>query len=296
MSLFDIADLEVEDILAYLDRAEAMRRDGVDSTFAGRTVAAAFFEKSTRTRLSFEKAALGIGVNFLSFDPEGSSMSKGESLRDTVLTVAALGIEVLVVRHPSAGAARQIAVWTGCQVVNAGEGSKAHPTQTLLDLLTIRDRFGHFDGLSVALVGDIANSRVARGLISALPRLGGKLILAAPPTMTPVMALGEIAISPDLDGIIGEVDVAYLLRVQKERGTGSQYPSDAEYRNRFGMTSTRSSLMKPDAVVMHPGPINRGVEIDSAVADGDRSLILAQVANGVPVRMAVLARMLEESE
>lgn len=295
MSLLDIAELEVSEIIAYLDRAQEMRDSGSSVKLATSTVAVAFFEKSTRTRLSFERATQLLGASLLSFDPEDSSISKGESLRDTVQTVAALGVDAFVVRHPSAGAASQIAGWTGCQVVCAGEGSKAHPTQTLLDLLTIRDQFGTWDGLRVGLVGDIANSRVARGLISALPRLGAELVLAGPPTM-----LGDVDAAlktfTNLDEIISDIDVAYMLRVQKERGAGSMYPSDAEYRRRFGLTAQRGEMMKPQAVVMHPGPINRGVEIDGIVADGERSLILTQVANGVPVRMAVLADLLTEQK
>lgn len=293
MSLTDVSALTPGQMLAVLDRASAMEQGVPDSAHLGATIVPMFFEPSTRTRMSFELAATRLGARTLSFDPETSSTVKGETLRDTARTVGALGPDLIVVRHRSAGAPEAICRWSGTPVVNAGDGRRAHPTQTLADLQTIRRRFGGFAGLHVGVVGDIVNSRVARGLLGAIPALGGRVTAIGPSTFIPERGGWEMQRTADLDSIIGELDIVYLLRVQKERGGGLGYPSDSEYHRRFGLDEERASLMKPDSVVMHPGPINRGVEIAGVVADSERSMILEQVSAGVPVRMAVMAMILE---
>jgi aspartate carbamoyltransferase catalytic subunit len=262
---------------------------------AGRTVTTLFYEPSTRTRLSFEKAARSLGADVTTFVPESSSSVKGESFRDTVLTLAAMGSDALVLRHSLVDAAQLAARWSGLPVVNAGTGRREHPTQTLVDALTIRQHFGGLAGLRMAIVGDIANSRVARGHLSTFPRLGMELTLVGPPSLLPPANPWNVPILTELDAVVGEVDIVYLLRVQRERGAAAG-SSESTYSRRYGMTAERLPLLKPSSVVMHPGPINRGVEIDDAVADGDRSLILRQVSNGVPVRMAVLDLAIGKSE
>lgn len=284
MSLFTTSDLDTQRIDAILDEADRFRAGTIEPSKSGRTVATMFFEPSTRTRVSFELAATRIGADVVSFDPGTSSTSKGEGLKDTAQTIAAMGIDVIVIRHQRVGAPEAVARWTGTTVVNGGDGRRAHPTQTLADLLTIRNQFGSVSGLRIGLVGDIVNSRVARGLIDVLPRLGANLTLVGPPTFLPIQ--DDIATSQSLDKVIPDLDIVYLLRVQKERGGASGYPSDREYQARFGLTTAR--LERTNAMVMHPGPFNRGVELDGVVADGDRTLIKAQVSNGVLVRMAVL--------
>ncbi len=291
MSLFDIASLSTEEITEILDSAESMSHREPEG-FSGRTVVPMFFEPSTRTRLSFDLAAARLAANLVVFDHETSSATKGESLRDTARTVGAMGPDLLIVRHEQAGAPEAVARWSGVPVVNAGDGRRAHPTQTLADLFTIRSHFGGIAGLRVGMVGDIVNSRVARGLLGALPALGAGVFAVGPPTFLPRHGEWDIEHRGDLDSVLGELDVVYLLRVQKERGGGLGYPSDSEYHTRYGLTERRSEMMKPEAVVMHPGPMNRGVEISGAVADSEKSLILDQVASGVPVRMAVMARIL----
>ena len=265
----------------------------VHADLAGATVTTVFFEPSTRTRLSFEKAAHHLGAHVMSFSPELSSTSKGESLRDTILTLTAMGSDVLVVRHWLADAADLAATWSGRPVVNAGVGRREHPTQTLIDALTMRQRFGQLEGLRMAIVGDIRNSRVARGHLVALPALGVELTLVGPAPFLPDADPWGVRTATDLDAELGDMDVIYLLRIQSERGSEARFPADAGYARRYGMNQERLSMLKPSSVVMHPGPINRGLEIEDAVADGDRSLILEQVVNGVPVRMAVLSRALE---
>jgi aspartate carbamoyltransferase catalytic subunit len=288
--LISLRDLSREQLLALIDRAQEMR-DGecpVD-LLAGRTVTTMFFEPSTRTRLSFELAAQRLGAYVLDFAPEVSSTTKGESFRDTVLTLEAMGTDILVIRHSMADAAERIASWVGLPVVNAGTGRREHPTQTLADALTIRDHFGGLEGLRVGIVGDVDNSRVARGHLLAFPKLGMEMTLIGPKTLLPDSNPWGVRMTGDLDSELGELDVVYLLRVQRERGSGTSYPDDSGYTARFGMNSGRLASMKPSAVVMHPGPVNRGVEIDDSVVAASNSLILEQVANGVPMRMAVLA-------
>ena len=259
----------------------------------GKTVATMFFEPSTRTKLSFEKAAKALSADTMSFSPSTSSLSKGESLKDTVLTVQAMGTDAMVVRHKATGAPWRVAEWVDQPVLNAGDGAHQHPTQALLDALTIRQRFGTLDGLRIGIVGDIRHSRVARSDVFAFNTLGAEVTMVAPKTLLPIQTDGWPAqASEDLDEVLTELDVVYLLRVQAERGGASVFPSLSEYTTRYGMTVQRFSRLKPDTVVLHPGPMNRGVEIAAEVADDDRSLILQQVANGVAVRMAVLFRLL----
>jgi len=243
--------------------------------------------------MSFEKAAKALSADTVSFSPVTSSLSKGESLKDTVLTVRAMGIDLMVVRHGSTGAPWRIAEWLDVPVVNGGDGAHQHPTQALADCLTIIQRFGSLDGLDIAIVGDIRHSRVARSNMYAFQALGATVTLVGPPTLLPVDINGWPAeTSTDFDAVLTGMDVVYLLRVQTERGGASVFPSLPEYANRYGMTPDRFIRLKPDAVVLHPGPMNRGVEIAHDVADDERSLVLLQVANGVAARMAVLFALL----
>ncbi len=282
--LLDDADSFVEVLDRPIPKVPALR---------GKTVATMFFEPSTRTKLSFEKAAKALSADTMSFSPSTSSLSKGESLKDTVLTIQAMGTDAMVVRHKATGAPWRVAEWVDQPVLNAGDGAHQHPTQALLDALTIRQRFGTLDGLRIGIVGDIRHSRVARSDVFAFNTLGAEVTMVAPKTLLPTQTDGWPAkASEDLDEVLTELDVVYLLRVQAERGGASVFPSLSEYTTRYGMTMQRFSRLKPDSVVLHPGPMNRGVEIAAEVADDDRSLILEQVANGVAVRMAVLFRLL----
>jgi aspartate carbamoyltransferase catalytic subunit len=257
----------------------------------GRTVASVFYEDSTRTRLSFETAAKRLSADTMSFTVAASSVKKGESLRDTVQTIEALGVDAMVVRHRSAGAPHRIASWVDAAVVNAGDGRHEHPTQALLDTFTLRRHRGpELDG---AIVGDVRNSRVARSTTKALAALGAKVTLVAPPTMLPESLDGwPAATSSSLDAVLPDVDVVYLLRIQHERQDATLFPSLREYTTRFGLTVERAARLHDDVLVMHAGPMNRGVEIAPEVAETPRSVITEQVANGVAIRMAVLYRIL----
>ncbi len=286
---------ELEDFLDLADEFNRVLARPIPKAPAlqGKLVANLFFESSTRTRLSFERAARALSADVMGFSAAGSSAAKGESLKDTALTLRALGADLMVVRHRAAGVPGRIAGWTGLPVVNAGDGAHQHPTQALLDALTLRQRFGGLDGLRVAIVGDIRHSRVARSNVFAFAALGAGVILAAPRTLQPVSLEGwPVKAVRDLDGVLEEVDVVYLLRIQAERGGLSLLPSLPEYVSRYGMTRRRFDRLPPRAVVLHPGPMNRGVEIDDAVAGHPRCLVLDQAANGVAVRMAVLFRLL----
>ncbi len=290
--LLTLRGMSSDRVVDLLDRAQDMVGAAVDDSWRGATVTTVFFEPSTRTRLSFELAAARLGANVLTFDPGTSSTSKGESLRDTILTLTAMGSDLLVIRHSLVDAAELAARWSGLPVINGGTGRREHPTQTLIDALTLRQRFGALDGLRMAIVGDVANSRVARSHLTALPGLGVELTLIGPAPLLPASNPWGVRITHDLDDELGDLDVVYLLRIQSERGSESGFGSDAGYAGAYGMNQERRSMMKPSAVIMHPGPINRGVEIDDVTADGESSLILAQVANGVPVRMAVIDSVL----
>jgi aspartate carbamoyltransferase catalytic subunit len=270
----------------------------------GKTVVLAFFEDSTRTRVSFETAAKRLSADTVSFSSSGTSLSKGESLRDTALTIEAMGVDALVVRHRSSGAPWQLARWLGrrIHVVNAGDGWHEHPTQALLDCWTLRRHFGRLEGLHIAIVGDIGHSRVARSDVCAFSLLGADVTLVAPRTLLPpstegwAPGPGKLTRAGDLDDVIGVLDVVYLLRMQQERQTESLVPSLREYSARFGLSVERAERLRPGAVVLHPGPMNRGVEIAPEVADGDRSLVLAQVEAGVSARMAVLFHLFGAGE
>ena len=290
--LISLRGMSRERLEGLLDRAQSYVGSPVLDDLAGATVTTAFFEASTRTRLSFERAAHRLGAHVMDLSPDLSSTTKGESFKDTILTLTAIGTDLFVIRHWLADAAELVAEWSGRPVINAGVGKREHPTQTLIDALTLRQEFGHLDGLRMAIVGDIHNSRVARGHLEAFPTLGVELTLVGPTPFLPSENPWGVRVSTDLDDELGDVDVVYLLRIQTERGALDRIPGDGGYARRYGMNVERLSMLKPTAVVMHPGPINRGVEIDDAAADGERSLILEQVANGVPLRMAVISEAL----
>jgi aspartate carbamoyltransferase catalytic subunit len=259
----------------------------------GRTVVSLFFEDSTRTRLSFETAAKRLSADTMNFSVSTSSVKKGESLRDTIETIEAMGVDAIVVRHASAGVPRQVAQWATSAVINAGDGWHEHPTQALLDCYTIRQRFGDVAGKHIAIVGDIRHSRVARSNVAAFTALGADVTLVAPPTLLPPSLEGwPVKISTDIDAVLPTVDVCYLLRMQRERMTEALIPTIREYSNRFGLNEKRAELLPDHALIMHPGPMNRGVEIDAAVADHPNTVIVDQVRNGVAVRMAVLFLLL----
>ena len=258
-------------------------------TLQGTTVANTFFEPSTRTKLSFGLAAGRLSCETISFSKSGSSVAKGETLKDTVQNIEAMKVDVVVLRHPSPGAPHYLARVTDSVIINAGDGAHAHPTQALLDMLTMSDHFESFEGLNVSIIGDITHSRVARSNIHGLRKLGAEIVLVAPPTLLPG-AFKELGceLATDLDAVLPHVDVINALRVQFERLQSQAFPSVREYATYFGVTESRMKRAKDNVVVMHPGPINRGLEMDSAVADGPNSAILEQVANGLAVRMATL--------
>ena len=259
----------------------------------GRTVATLFFEDSTRTRVSFETAAKRLSADTLSLSVSSSSVKKGETLRDTALTLQAMRIDAIVVRHASSGAPWQLARWLDCSVINAGDGWHEHPTQALLDCYTLRRHFGSLQGLRIAIVGDVKHSRVARSNAWAFAALGAEVTLVAPRTLLPPSLAGwPVQSTEDLDSVLGRVDVMYLLRMQRERQGENLVPTLREYTARFGLTRERADRLADAAVVLHPGPMNRGVEIAPEVADQPRCLVLDQVANGVTVRMAVLYKLL----
>lgn len=253
----------------------------------GLCVANVFFEPSTRTRLSFDLASQRLGAHVITFNPGTASTKKGESLKDSVLTVAAIGADMLVVRHPRNGAPSQVAEWTGLPVVNAGDGTNEHPTQMLVDAVTVSRHFGDLQGLRMAVVGDVCHSRVAGSLIAGFPALGVDVVLVGPSEWLP--ASGPTGVTSSLDDVLGEVDIVYLLRVQTERG-GEITP---DYVERFQLDRRRASKLSTDAIVLHPGPMNRGIEIAEDIADSPRCLVSEQVRNGVPTRMAVLSALAE---
>jgi aspartate carbamoyltransferase catalytic subunit len=263
----------------------------------GRTVVNLFFENSTRTRISFELAAKRLSADVINFSSAGSSVAKGESLKDTALTLEAMGADAIVVRHAASGAPQTLTRWVSASVINAGDGTHEHPTQALLDLYTIRERFGRIEGLRVAVVGDILHSRVARSLVAALARMGAQATLVGPPTLIPPGAEGwGAAVSDDLDDVLPKADVCYMLRVQRERQDRQFFPSVREYAARYGLSRARAESLPEHALVMHPGPMNRGVEIASEVADLPVSVITDQVTNGIAVRMSLLYLMLADAD
>jgi aspartate carbamoyltransferase catalytic subunit len=297
--LLSIDDLGREGIVELCDLAESFlevtqREIPKVPALRGKTVASVFYEDSTRTRLSFETAAKRLSADTMSFTASSSSVKKGESLRDTVQTIEAFGVDAMVVRHRAAGAPHRVTQWVDASVINGGDGRHEHPTQALLDVFTLRRHRGpELDGAHVAIVGDIRHSRVARSTTKALDALGAKVTLVAPPTMLPESLGGwPAATSCDFDAVLAEVDVVYLLRIQHERQDATLFPSLREYTTRFGLTVERSDRLRDDVLVMHPGPMNRGVEIAPEIAEGPRSIITEQVANGVAIRMAVLYQLL----
>jgi aspartate carbamoyltransferase catalytic subunit len=292
--LLSLESLSAEELEFLLDSAQSFREVSTRSikkvpALRGRVVVNAFFEDSTRTRTSFTLAASRLSADIIDFSEKGSSVSKGETLIDTARNIEAMGVDVIVLRHRAAGAAEVLSRTVRSSVINAGDGAHEHPTQGLLDLFTIRERFGRIAGLKVAIVGDIINSRVARSNLWGLKKLGAEVILVGPPTLLPrsFEALGARCVH-DFDSVVAEVDVINMLRVQFERIQSSQFPSVREFTRLFGLHSDRFSRCKPDVFVMHPGPMNRGIEIASNIADGPNSGILTQVTNGLAVRMAVL--------
>jgi aspartate carbamoyltransferase catalytic subunit len=259
----------------------------------GRTVVNLFYEDSTRTRTSFELAAKRLSADVVTFTARGSSVAKGESLKDTALTLEAMGSDAVVCRHPASGAPHRLASWIAGSVVNAGDGTHEHPTQALLDAVTMRRRLGRVEELAVTIVGDVLHSRVARSNVRLLATLGAAVTLVAPPTLLPV-GVGDwpAAISYDLDAVLPKSDVVMMLRVQSERMNAAFFPTEREYSRRYGLDARRAATLPDHAIVMHPGPMIRGMEIASEVADSLRSTITEQVANGVSVRMAVLYLLL----
>ncbi|MGE5234630.1 MAG: aspartate carbamoyltransferase catalytic subunit [Acidobacteriota bacterium] len=292
--LLGIADLGRDEIELILNTAESMREVGERPikkvpTLRGKTVMNLFFEASTRTRSSFEIAEKRLSADNLNFSTAGSSLEKGESLIDTALNLQAMAPDLVVIRHKHAGVPHLLARRLKAGVVNAGDGAHEHPTQALLDAFTIRQKKGRIAGLKVAIVGDIEHSRVVRSNIHLLTKLGAQVTVAAPRTLMPV-EIGKmgVRVAHDLADAIAGADVVMMLRIQLERGARVAFPSVREYFNLFGLTVERLKRAKPDVIIMHPGPMNRGVEIASEVADGPYSVILDQVTNGVAVRMAVL--------
>jgi aspartate carbamoyltransferase catalytic subunit len=296
--LLSMHDVSAEDVVRILDTAESFREVGTRvikkvPALRGRTVVNLFYENSTRTRISFELAAKRLSADVINFSTTGSSVAKGESLKDTALTLQAMGADAIVIRHPSSGSPHQLTKWVTGSVLNAGDGTHEHPTQALLDLYTMRDRLGRLEGLRVAIVGDVLHSRVARSLSFGLVKMGAEVTLVGPPTLIPPDAPAwGVQVSYDVDGVLPKLDVCYVLRVQRERQRQEYFPSVREYARLFGITRERAAMLPEGAAIMHPGPMNRGVEIDSDVADLPRSAIEEQVTNGIAIRMSLLYLLL----
>jgi aspartate carbamoyltransferase catalytic subunit len=296
--LLSMHDVTAEDVIRILDTAESFREVGTRvikkvPALRGRTVVNLFYENSTRTRISFELAAKRLSADVINFTTSGSSVAKGESLKDTALTLQAMGADAVVIRHSSSGSPHQLTKWIKASVLNAGDGTHEHPTQALLDLYTMREKLGRLDGLRVAIVGDVLHSRVARSLSFGLVKMGADVTLVGPPTLIPPDAPAwGVQVSYDVDGVLPKLDVCYVLRVQTERQRLEYFPSVREYSRIFGLTRGRVGMLPEGALVMHPGPMNRGVEIDSDVADLPNSVIEEQVTNGIAIRMSLLYLLL----
>jgi len=302
--LLSAADLDAKEAMRVLDTAAELatltdRSVKKLPTLRGRTVVNLFFEDSTRTRISFEIAAKRLSADVINFAAKGSSVSKGESLKDTALTLEAMGADAVVIRHPASGASHRLANagWIHGSVVNAGDGTHEHPTQALLDAYTLRERLrqgsGDLDGLRVTIVGDVLHSRVARSNVLLLSTLGADVTLVAPPTLLPTgVETWPCTFTYDIDSVLPTSDAVMMLRVQGERMQAAYFPSSREYSRRYGLDRDRMGRLPEHAIVMHPGPMNRGMEISADVADDDRSVMVDQVTNGVSVRMAVLYLML----
>ncbi|QGU07508.1 Aspartate carbamoyltransferase [Corynebacterium occultum] len=306
--LLSISDLDKEEIIALMDEADRFREalEGREikklPTLRGRTIFTMFYENSTRTRASFETAGKWMSADVINISASSSSVSKGESLKDTGATLAAIGADAIIVRHPASGAAQQLAGWLapggiGPSIINAGDGSHQHPTQALLDAVTIRQRLGELEGRKVVIVGDCLHSRVVRSNVDLLSALGAEVVLVAPPTLLPAgVDTWPVRTTMNFDAEIKDADVVMMLRVQAERMHGGFFPSHREYANYFGLSQARSAAMKKGAIVMHPGPMLRGMEINYAVADAPHTAMLQQVSNGVHLRMAVLFTLLAGSD
>ena len=302
--LISVQDLSKPEALGLLATARELARitDGPNKklpTLRGKSIVNLFFEDSTRTRISFETAAKRLSADVINFSAKGSSVSKGESLKDTAQTLQAMGADAVVIRHGSSGAAKRLAdtQWISATVINAGDGTHEHPTQALLDAFTIKEHLRadaqDLSGVNVVIVGDILHSRVARSNVLLLDKLGAKITLVAPPTLLPVgVSEWPVEVSYNLDDVIDKCDVIMMLRIQLERMQDSYFPTEREYARRYGLNSSRLSKLKSTAIVMHPGPMNRGLEISADSADDVRSVVVDQVKNGVSVRMAVLYELL----
>jgi aspartate carbamoyltransferase catalytic subunit len=292
--LLDIESLNLDEIVTVLDTARAFKAVGERAikkvpALRGKTVVNLFVEPSTRTRISFELAEQRLSADIINFTAEASSLKKGETLKDTARNLQALNADFIVIRHSASGAAHFLSRFLNSSVINAGDGAHEHPTQALLDAFTIRERKGKVAGLNVTILGDILYSRVARSNIWALTKMGAKVTLCGPSTLVPkVFEQMGCRVTHQVEEAIADADIIHLLRIQHERQRKTMFPSLGEYTSLFGLNKARLALTRPDALIMHPGPINRGVEIDSEIADCDRSVILEQVTNGLAIRMAVL--------
>ncbi|RNL86391.1 aspartate carbamoyltransferase catalytic subunit [Halostreptopolyspora alba] len=300
--LLSAGDLSYDEATQVLDTAKELSQLSGHSvkkfpTLRGRTVVNLFYEDSTRTRTSFELAAKRLSADVINFSAKGSSVSKGESLKDSALTLQAMGADGVVIRHSASGAAHRLATWVDGAVVNGGDGTHEHPTQALLDAFTIRERMGDLAGLRVTIVGDVLHSRVARSNVLLLHTLGAEVTLVAPPTLVPVSVhTWPCAVSYRIEDVLPKSDVVMMLRVQAERMKGEFFPTAREYSRRYGLDRERFARLPADAIVMHPGPMVRGMEISAEVADSPRSTVTEQVTNGLSVRMAVLYLLLGGSE
>jgi aspartate carbamoyltransferase catalytic subunit len=292
--LLDIQSVTADEIVTVLDTARAFKAVGERAikkvpALRGKTVVNLFVEPSTRTRISFELAAQRLTADVVNFSADASSFKKGETLKDTARNLEALNADIIVIRHSASGAPHFLSRFLRSSVINAGDGAHEHPTQALLDAFTIREKKGKIEGLNVTILGDILYSRVARSNIWLLTKLGARVTLCGPATLVPrVFERMGCRVTYNVDEAIAEADIIHLLRIQHERQRKTMFPSIGEYASMFGLTQARLARTKPEALIMHPGPINRGVEIDSQIADSGRSLILDQVTNGLAVRMAVL--------
>jgi aspartate carbamoyltransferase catalytic subunit len=305
MHLISAADLDREEMIGIFHLADAFKEVAGRPipkvpALRGKTVASMFFENSTRTRLSFETAAKRLSADVMTFTASTSSLEKGESLRDTIETIDAMGVDLMVIRHKSSGVPSLVRRWTSASIVNGGDGQHEHPTQALLDCYTILEALGErsadppedLRGLRIGIVGDIRHSRVARSNVLAMTTLGADVVLVGPRTLLPPSLDGWPKATPDFDDVLDSLDVVYLLRIQKERADAALVPNFDEYHSRFGLTRERAARLAPETLVMHPGPMNRGVEIAHEAADLPASLITRQVRNGVLIRMAVLFHLL----
>lgn len=301
--LLSIDQLSTDQIDLILKTADSFGEVGTRTikkvpALRGRTVCNLFFEPSTRTRLSFELAAKRLSADVITFTADSkTSVSKGESFKDTALTLQAMGLDAIVVRHTSGGSAKRLSQWVDASVLNAGDGSNEHPTQALLDLYTIKQRFGRIDGLHIGIVGDVFHSRVARSNIKAMTKMGAHVTVVGPPTLLPVtVGSWGVDVSTDLDAMLPKLDIVYLLRIQKERQVEQFFPSLREYSMFWGLDNRRVGLMKPEALIMHPGPINRGVEIAGDLPEMERFIVADQVTNGIAVRASLMYLMLGGSQ